>query len=303
MGERRMNRRLFYSISIFIGVLIFGTLAFMFIEPSVHEDPLVSLYFTLTTVFTVGYGDIIPTTGLSRFIAVLVMVMGIAAGLSTVQSLFDLAIKRDLRRELGLPERRVRMKDHYIICGFGNVGREVVEQLVKKGEKFLVIENDRTKVENLVEMGVPVISGDAESESVLEKANITSAKGLIATMRDSQNLIVVLTAKTLNHNLYVVSEVEDRKNEGKLKMVGADSIINCHEMGARLMVGKARHVTVDPVCGQEISGLDAKFEFEYNGDRYHFCSNECMEAFKLNPERFKELRNILNDTCGMGPAT
>ena len=296
-----MNRRLFYSISIFMGVLIFGTVAFVFIEPTVHGDPLVSMYFTITTVFTVGYGDIIPTTGMSRFIAVLVMITGIAAGLSSVQSLFDLAIKRDLRRELGLPERRVRMKDHYIICGYGNVGREVMEQLIKKGEKYLVIENDRTKVENLVEMGVPVISGDAESESVLEKANITSAKGLIATMKDSQNLIVVLTAKTLNPKIYVVSEVEDQINEGKLRRVGADAIINCHQMGARLMVGKARHVTVDPVCGQEISGLDSTFNHIYSGESYHFCSKECMEAFKLNPERFKELRNILNDTCGMGP--
>jgi voltage-gated potassium channel len=295
-----MNRRLFYSISIFIGVLAFGTVAFMFVEPTVNGDPLVSIYFTMTTVFTVGYGDIIPTTGLSRFIAVLVMVTGIAAGLSTVQSLFDLAIKRDLRKELGLPERRVRMKDHYIICGYGNVGREVMEQLIKKGERYLVIENDRTKVENLVEMGVPVISGDAESENVLEKANITSAKGLIATMKDSQNLIVVLTAKTLNPKIYVVSEVEDHNNEAKLKRVGADAIINCHQMGARLMVGKARHVTVDPVCGQEISGIDSEFNLNYMGEKFHFCSKECMEAFKLNPERFKELRNILNDTCGMG---
>ncbi len=277
-----------------------GTVIFIFIEPSVHGDPLLSLYFTMSTVFTVGYGDIVPTTGDSRFVAMVVMVLGIGAGVSTVQGLFDLAIKRDLRKELGLPERRVRMKDHYIICGYGNVGREVMEQLVKKGEKFLVIENDRARVETLVEKGVPVISGDAESESILEKAIISSAKGLIATMKDSQNLIVVLTAKTLNPKIYVVSEVEDHNNVGKLKMVGADSIINCHEMGARLMVGKARHVTVDPVCGHEISGLNSKFDFVYLGENYHFCSKECMEAFKLNPDRFKELRNILDDTCGMG---
>jgi voltage-gated potassium channel len=297
-----MNRRLFYSISIFFGVLAFGTVTFVFVEPTVHEDPLLSFYFTMTTVFTVGYGDIIPTTGLSRFLALIVMVLGIGAGVSTLQSLFDLAIKRDLRKELGLPERRIRMKDHYIICGYGNVGREVMEQLVKKGEKFLVIESDRTKVEILVDMGVPVVSGDAESESVLEKANVKTAKGLIATMKDSQNLIVVLTAKALNPKIYVVSEVEDHSNEGKLKMVGADAIINCHQMGARVMVGKVRHVTVDPVCGQEISATDSKFVFNYAGEPYHFCSKECMEAFKLNPDRFKELRNILNDTCGMGAA-
>lgn len=296
-----MNRRLLYSVSLFVGVLVLGTVAFTFIEPSVHEDPLVSLYFTMTTVFTVGYGDIIPTTPISRFTAMVVMVMGIGAGVSTVQSLFDFAVKRDLRKELGLPERRVRMKDHYIICGYGNVGREVLDQLVKKDEKYLVIENDRAKVEVLVERGIPVISGDAESEEVLQRANISTAKGIITTMKDSQNMIVVLTAKTLNPKIHAVSEVEDHNNEGKLKLVGADSIVNCHEMGARLMVGRARHVTIDPVCGQEISAPDAKSEYRYQETTFHFCSKECMEAFKLNPDRFKELRNVLDDTCGMGP--
>jgi voltage-gated potassium channel len=296
-----MNRRIFYSISIFAGVLVLGTVAFAFVEPTVHGDPFISLYFTITTVFTVGYGDIIPTTAVSRVTAVVVMVLGIAAGVSTLQSLFDLAIKRDLRKELGLPERRVRMKDHYIICGYGNVGREVLDQLAKKGERFLVIENDRSKVEALVNRGIPVVAGDAESEEVLQRANILTAKGLIATMKDSQNMIVVLTAKTLNPKIHVVTEVEDRNNEGKLRLVGADGIVNCHEMGAKLMVGRARHVTIDPVCGQEISAPDAKFDFKYQEGTYHFCSKECMEAFKLNPDRFKELRNVLDDTCGMGP--
>ena len=212
-----MNRRLLYSILIFAGVLALGTVAFTFVEPSVHGDPWVSLYFTITTVFTVGYGDVVPTTGDSRITAVIVMVLGIAAGVHTLQNLFDLAIRRDLRRELGLPERRVRMKDHYIICGYGNVGREVLDQLAKKGEKYLVIENDRSKVETMVDHGIPVIAGDAESEEVLQRANISTAKGLIATMKDSQNMIVVLTAKTLNPKINVVSEVEDHKNEGKLK--------------------------------------------------------------------------------------
>jgi voltage-gated potassium channel len=296
-----MNRRLFLSISIFIGVLVFGTVAFMLVEPTLHGDLFLSFYFTMTTVFTVGFGDVFPTTDLSRVTAMAAMVLGIAAGVSALQGLFDLAIKRDLRKELGLPERRVRMKDHYIICGYGNVGREVLEQFSKKGEKYLVIENDRSKVESLVELGIPVISGDAESEDVLQRANITTAKGLVATMKDSQNMIVVLTAKTLNPKLHVVSEVEDHNNEGKLRLVGADCIVNCHEMGARLMVGRARHVTIDPVCGQEISAPEAKFEFQYKDGTYHFCSKECMEAFKLYPERFKELRNVLNETCGMGP--
>jgi voltage-gated potassium channel len=282
-----------------VGVLAFGTMGFFFWEPDVHGNVFTSFYFTLETMFTVGYGDIIPSTDISRAIAVVVIVGGVTAAITTVQSFFDLAMTRDLRRSLGLPERRTKMKDHYIICGFGNVGRLVYDQLKMKGDSFVVIERDRDKVEALVDEGIPVVSGDAIDEDVLTRANIKEAKTLITTLPDSANIIVSIQAKMMNPNLFVVSEVEDFRNTVVLKRAGADEIVHCHEMGARVMVSKARRVVIDPVCGAEVDPVKTQYTKDFQGDRFYFDSKECMDAFERSPERFMEMKRIVDATCGV----
>lgn len=248
---------------------------------------------------TVGYGDVVPISDAGRAIASIVMVAGVGAGIYTLTTIFQLVVSNDLRRELGLPQRRIRMKDHYIVCGYGLVGRQVVKELQCKNESFVVIEIDRLKVQTLVEKGLPVLQGDSEDEETLKKANIEVARGLITTMRDSQNLVTIITAKTMNPNLHIVSEVEETKNIAKLKRAGAEGTINCHEMGARIMVNTARHALTDPVCGVEVLSIKTQYSIEHEGRRFTFCSKECLEAFKMHPERF--LTAIQDDGCSCKP--
>ncbi len=278
-------------------ILAFGTLGFTLLEPTVNGDPSLALYMTLSTATTVGYGDFYPTTQASRAIASVVMVGGIASALAFFQAIFDAAVRRDLRKELGLPMRRTRMKDHYIICGYGNVGRQIMEQLKARGEKFIIIERDRLKVERLVQANIPVIEGDAELEDTLERANIRQAKGLLTTMPDHENLIVVITARSLNPKLFIVSEVEDDIHASKLKMVGANEVVQCHEMGARVMVSKACRVVSDPVCGKDVDPTRTQFLTSFEGENYFFDSSECMERFKQDPKKYAEMKKMLDATC------
>jgi voltage-gated potassium channel len=294
-----MRRRIWFSLILLVVVVGFGTFGFYLVETNVHHDIFSAFYFTLETMFTVGYGDIIPSSDISRAIAVFVIIGGVTAAITTVQSFFDLAMTKDLRRSLGLPERRTKMKDHYIICGFGNVGRLVYEQLKQKGDSFLVIERDQRKVEDMVDEGIPVISGDAGDENVLRRANIKEARTLITTLPDSANIIVSIQAKMLNPNVFVVSEVEDFRNSVVLKRAGADEIVHCHEMGARVMVSKARRVAIDPVCGAEVDPLKASFIKDFEGEKFYFDSKECLDAFEKNPRRFMEMKRIVDATCGV----
>jgi voltage-gated potassium channel len=280
-----MKRALYLSISILFMIIIFGTVGFMITEPTVDKDLETAFWLTMVTVATVGYGDFYPTTTISRGIGVIVMVAGIGAIIYTLTNIFQLAVTANLRSELGIAERRTRMKDHYIVCGYGNVGREVTFHLKCRGESFVVIERDRLKVESLVDKGVPVIQGDAEDDDTLKRANVAEAKGLITVMRDSQNLVTIIAAKGLNPKLIVVSEVEEDKNIIKLQRVGADNIINCHEMGARIMVDQVRHAFVDPV---------------YKDMKLGFCCQECLEAFKQHPERFIAHRKGMDINCEIG---
>ena len=267
-----MRRTLVLSLSALWAVVLGGFFGFLITE-DYWRRPFDALYLTVLTITTVGYGDLVPVTAEGKVVAVIVSIGGIAAGISTLQAVFNLVISSNLRAELGLPERRTKMKDHYIICGHGNVGREVAERLKGKKERYVVVEKDPEKVLAMVDEGIEVIRGDAEDEEVLMKA--------------PQNLVAVLTARTMNPDMFIISEVEDDKNEPKLRKVGANATVNCYRMGARMMVGRARRVESDPVCGADLNGLTL-FEAEHDGRAYRFCSSECRDAFKAHPERFAQ---------------
>jgi len=275
-----------------------GTIGFLLVEPTV-TDPFEAFYFTVTTMFTVGFGDIVPTTALSKVLVMIVVVGGVTAAVAALQSLFDLFVTKDLRRELGLPERRTKMKDHIIICGYGNVGQRIFEQLKDKKEEILYIESDPQKVADLVDKRVPVIQGDAGDEDVLIRANVKDAKTLILTLTDSANIIATIMAKMLSPNIFIVSEVEDMRNVTVLRKAGADEVVQCHEMGARTMVSKARKIVIDPVCGAEVDPRTAKFSAEFKGAVYYFDSQECKDAFGKNPDRFMEMQRVVEATCAV----
>ena len=294
-----MKRRLIYALVMLFIVSMFGTIGFLMAEPSVKGNPFEAFYFTIVTMFTVGYGDIVPTTTVSKVLALIVVVGGVTAAVTALQSIFDLVVTKDIRRELGLPERRTKMKDHIIICGYGNVGQRIFEQLKGKSETFLFIESDPEKIADLVEKHVPVIQGDAGDEDVLLRANVKEAKTLILTLRDSTNIIVTIMAKMLSPKIFIVSEVEDMRNVTVLKKAGADEVVHCHEMGARTMVSKARKIVIDPVCGAEVDPRTAPFSADFKGTLFHFDSQECKGAFEKNPDRFMEMQRVVEATCAV----
>jgi voltage-gated potassium channel len=295
MMKLRRRQKWFLTSLILIGTVpIIGTIGFLLLEPTV-DTPWEAFYFTIITIFTVGYGDVYPTTMASQALAIFVVVLGFTALITSLQSIFNHVLSQDLREEMGLPSRRTKMKNHIILCGYGNVGQHIFKQLKEKGDKFVVVEKDSARVTYLVDNGIQVISGDATDPDTLQRANINDAKALVLTMHDPTNIMVVIAAKRINPNLYIVSEVEDMRNLEVLRKVGADEIVHCFEMGARVMVSKARRTILDPVCGAEVTPA-AKYNWEHEGKKYYFDSKECMEAFEKNPSRFVEMVG-LTDTC------
>jgi voltage-gated potassium channel len=293
-----LNRRLRYflgSLTILFLIPIFGTIAIYLTEPTV-DTWWEAFYFTIITIFTVGYGDFAPTTTTSQVVAVIIVVIGFTAVITTLQSVFNLVISQDLREELGLPVRRTRMKNHIILCGYGNVGQRIYEQLKEKDDKFVIVERDQSRVAHLVDHDVAVISGDATENDTLLRANVHDAKAIVLTMHDPTNIMTVIAAKSLNPSIYIVSEVEDARNIEVLRKLGADEIVQCFEMGARVMLSKARRKALDPVCGVEVDPTKAKFYSEYDGGKYYFDSVECKEAFDKSPARFVGIIG-LTDIC------
>lgn len=236
---RRIWLRLKFSVLVFLLVLVVGTVGFLLLEDTV-KTPLDSFFFTLVTVTTIGYGNITPHSLAGKILDIFVIFVGVGAALLSIQTVFEAVIGKRIREVLKLPKGVVDMKDHFIVCGYGKVGKPLVRKLRQEGIQFVVVEKEGLKVKELVEIGISVIEGDARKEDVLERAGIGAAHYLMAALDDASNVFITLTAKMINPSLKVICKIEDIENETKLRKAGADDVISCHDMGAKMMLEAAR---------------------------------------------------------------
>ncbi len=234
----RLFRRVKIALIIFCTVVITGTFGFLVLEPEVGSF-LDSFFFTLITVTTVGYGDIVPITTAGKILAIAIILAGVGSAMVLLQSTFEGLVGKRIREELNLPDKKTDKRNHHIVCGWGKVGKAIEHHLKTEEQVFVIVEKDESKIDRMVEKGLSVIAGDVRQEEILEKAGIRTAGSLYATMDDATNVFVTLTAKLMNPKIRVVSKSDDAShNMEKLKKAGADEIVACHEVGAREMVLK-----------------------------------------------------------------
>jgi voltage-gated potassium channel len=142
--------------------------------------------------------------------------------------------------------RRLRtlkeMRDHYIVCGYGRMGQETVHQLRRRRLPVVVIEQDPTAIEQLQEMGLPCVEGNATQDEHLQAAGVERASALIAAVAtDEDNLFVVLSARLLNPRLYIVARAGREDTVDKLQRAGANSVHSPYVEGGRDLAYAAVH--------------------------------------------------------------
>lgn len=220
--------------------VLFGTIGFYFIEGLSLTD---SLYVTVQTLTTVGYGDVPPRTGLGRLFAVLVMLLGAGGVALAVSTIVQSVVQSELVATFGQRRRSRKMsklRDHYIICGSGRVGSHLVRDLVRTKQDFVVIEQDQQKAAEFTQRGLNVLVSDATLEETLREARVEHARGLAACLPDdADNVYVVLIARDLNPNLHIVARAAEEQAEAKLLRAGANhvvapTIIGGHRMAVAL---------------------------------------------------------------------
>lgn len=175
------------------GAVLFGTIGFSFIEGWPLSD---SLYVTVQTLTTVGYGDQPPRTGMGRMFAVVVMLVGAGGVALALSTIVQSVVQSELVLTFGQRRRSKRMSklhDHYIICGSGRVGSHLVRDMLSSNLQFVVIEKDRQRAAEFSQRGVDVLVGDATLEESLRDAGVEHARGLAACLPDdADNVYVVL---------------------------------------------------------------------------------------------------------------
>ncbi len=212
----------FVLLSVLAAVLV-GTAVFHLFEGWSILD---SLYVTVQTVTTVGFGDLTPRTTAGRAFAVVFMMASVGIVLYALTSTVQSIVHSELLTTYGRNRKMSKLRDHFIICGAGRVGSHLMRSLRAANGTFLVIESDAAKAEALIDLGVPVLARDATLEQSLRDAGVEHARGLAACLPDdADNVYVVLTARDLNPNLHIVARAAEEQAESKLIRAGANRVV------------------------------------------------------------------------------
>lgn len=221
----------------FITILLTGTAGYMLFEDFGFWN---SLYLTSMTITTVGYGDIVPVHPFGKTFTVFLSFTGVGFVLYTFSRLAESMIEGGLRNilERGKMNRKVaQLRNHYIVCGYGRIGKVICQILKENKRPFVVIEKDDDELRNIEADGFLELAGEASDDEMLVKAGIKNALGLIAVVSsDADNVFITLTARGLNPGLFILARSSGVSgSDTKLMRAGASKVISPYYIGARRM--------------------------------------------------------------------
>ncbi|WP_026695942.1 potassium channel family protein [Peribacillus kribbensis] len=235
--EYQKFKHIYNAIYAMIIVVFFGTVGFYYSE---HISVFKSFWLTIITVLTVGYGDTVPETLYGKLFALLIIPLGIGIVTYATGALATIMIEGHLSKTFA--ERRrgkliAKLKDHVILCGYGRVGEQVLQELIQSETPTVIIDTNEEVFSEKLPPFVQYIIGDATNDEVLKKAGIENAASLVTTLPgDADNVFVTLTAKGVNERIKVIARAEKRQTEDKLIRAGAQRVVNPSSMGGRHMV-------------------------------------------------------------------
>lgn len=242
---RTLASRLGVAALVLVLIITFGTLGFMLVEGWNWGD---ALYMTITTVSTVGYGEVRPLDAWGRVVAAAVVIGGVGVLAYALQNLTALAVeartsglvrRRRMEREIG------KLRNHYIVCGFGRMGQMVVRQLLQEGNAVVIVDSNADSIQVAWQRELLALNGDATSDAVLREAGITHAHALIACSdSDAGNIFITLSARALNPKLYIIGRIGNSGNAGKMRIAGANHVISPYELGGLRMATLATRPSV-----------------------------------------------------------
>ncbi len=233
---RGLKRRVIAIAALLPAILCTGTVGFRVIEGYPLFD---AFYMTLITITTVGYQELHPLSRAGRVFNSFLILVGVTAVFLAVGAMTQTIIELELQDRYGKRRNRrmiAELKNHYIVCGFGRVGRNAAYELQRAKAPFLIVDRSEQRVERAVTAGMLAIVADATRDECLREAGILHAEGLIAALpSDAENLFIILSAKTLNPKLNVATRASEEEAEEKLRRAGADTVFAPYTMaGQRL---------------------------------------------------------------------
>ena len=246
-GKETMNqsRQIVISSGLFLALIILGSFGYMLIEDWGFMD---SLYMTIITLATVGYSEVKEVSQLGRIFTILLILLGGGFFLYLMSDIIKFLVEGRIRLVLGrykLDSQIKKLKGHYIVCGYGRIGKLLTQYLIQKYVDVVVIERDDTCVDTMNEDGILYLVGEVANEKILIRAGIERASGIIAVVgTDAENVFLVLMAKQLNPDIFLVARATQESSKRILLAAGADKVISPYDIGARRMAHAILRPTV-----------------------------------------------------------
>ena len=230
-----MNRLQQISRAFILSWIIFfiGVIGYMIIERWTFLD---AAYMTAITLSTVGFMEVHETSPTGKIFTIIMMLAGVGYFLYIAGVLVQSIVEGELQSILGrkrLDKKIRKLKNHYIVCGYGRIGRVLSQLIREETNDVVVIENDDTLVDTLDKDRMHYLHGDASDEDLLTKAGIENAAFLVAALgTDTANVFLVLTARQLNSDIYIMARASSPDVKKKLMIAGANFVESPYDIGA-----------------------------------------------------------------------
>jgi voltage-gated potassium channel len=233
-------RRIERALLALVVITVAGALGYMVFEGWSFTD---ALYMTVITLTTVGYREVRPLDTTGQLWTMLLLVTGVGTLFYAAVSSVELVVEGAIRGYFGRRRMQTaigKLSDHYILCGYGRVGRQVAAEFARDGIPFVVVDQDPEIVEECAAVGYLALLGEASDDGRLEEAGVRRAKGLVAAVdSDADNVFIVLSARKLNPRLNIVARASSDESAAKLEMAGADRTLSPYAVGGRRLASLA----------------------------------------------------------------
>jgi len=232
---RSLRIRLLLPFSLVLAVIVVGTLGYFWLWRAQGGTWMDALFMTVTTITTIGYGEVRPLGTAGRLFTMVLAIAGIGSLFYTLGVVMEYLVAARLadpggRRRM---ERRIEaLRQHVIVAGLGRVGRQAARELSQAGRTFLVVDPGQVATRHAEEHGYLYLQGDATDDEILERSGVRRASGLVVTTaNDATNMYIILSARVLNPDLYIVSRAVDEASVTKLTRAGANRAISPYAIG------------------------------------------------------------------------
>lgn len=235
-------------ISIVLSLIIFsiGTVGYMLIEGWSLVD---SIFMTIITITTVGFGEVHQMSRFGRIFTIGLVFSGVGFFMYVASSMVQFMVEGRIREIMGrrtLNRKIEHLKNHYIVCGYGRIGRVLCKQfMAHPALKMVILEKDENLIDQMESDGILYICGDSSEEEILLKAGIKNAKVLIAALAtDIDNVFLTLTARQLNPHIFIVARSSSKAAKSKLLAAGANRVESPYDIGAISMAQRVLRPSV-----------------------------------------------------------